>query len=187
MKKELVFIQENWIPIQNYENSYEISNLGNIRSLDRYLLRKDGRKYLKKGKYLNPGKNTKGYYQVRLEGGNIYRVHRLVALAFIPNPLNLPQVNHKNGIKTDNRAENLEWCTNSQNQLHAYNNGLQKDRSGENNSRAKLNNLLVVEIRDLYKSGHEINDICDKFSESRQTIRNVIFGKTWKHIEGILN
>ena len=71
------------------------------------------------GVILSAPLSDKGYPRVALAGSD-RKVHRLVAAAFIPNPEPLPQVNHKNGIKTDNRAENLEWCNNSQNQIHKY-------------------------------------------------------------------
>ena len=90
---------EIWRDIPGYMGVYKISNLGNVR---RY-----GRKHNLRCMERN------GYFVVHLSNGKAkwFYVHRLVALAFIPNPDALPQINHKNEIKTDNRAENLEWCT----------------------------------------------------------------------------
>lgn len=109
---------ELWKPVVDYEGLYEVSNLGRIRSLPRKGT---------KGGILRPGKVRKGYHQVSLTRGmrgNPQRVHRIVAQAWIPNPDNKPQVNHKNGIKSDNRVENLEWMTNLENMRHAIANGL---------------------------------------------------------------
>lgn len=89
---------------------YQVSNEGRVRSL-------------KRNKILTLKETTKGYLQVhlRVDGKDITpKVHRLVAMAFIDNPDNLPQINHINGIKTDNRVLNLEWCNNSQNLKHSY-------------------------------------------------------------------
>ena len=108
-----------WKKIEQLNNLYEVSDSGLIRKI-------------KTGKLLKPKLNHKGYERITiLIKGNryIFRVHRLVAQAFIPNPLNKPQVNHKNGIKTDNRVDNLEWVSNSENIKHAEHNGLvQKNR-----------------------------------------------------------
>lgn len=107
---------EIWKPVTGYEMIYEVSNLGRVRSLDRVVNGKNCRK-LRKGKILNPV-NARGYNRVCLYKNGVWKrflVHRLVAQAFIPNPNNLPVINHINEIKTDNRSENLEYCTQKQN------------------------------------------------------------------------
>lgn len=119
---------EEWRAVAGYEGLYEVSNLGRVRSLDRYI-RHNCRPYLIKGRIL---KNTKGeYYYVNLHDVNgtpkKHKVHRLVANAFIPNPENLPQINHKNEDKMDNRVENLEWITAQDNCNH----GTRNQRMGE--------------------------------------------------------
>ena len=106
-------MKEEWRDIEGYEGYYQVSNLGRVRSLDRVI---KNRSY--KGVVLNGIKNADGYYTVMLHGklgSKIHRVNRLVAQAFIPNPKQLPVVDHIDENKTNNRIDNLRWCTNQEN------------------------------------------------------------------------
>jgi len=119
-----IFMQtENWKPVNGYNGIYEVSNTGKIRSIDRVIPYKNGCNRPTKGtlSFLRLGSN--GYHSVGLWKENKekrFSVHRLVAESFIPNPDNKSQVNHKNGIKTDNDISNLEWVTKSENAIHYY-------------------------------------------------------------------
>lgn len=120
-------MKEIWKDIKDYEGLYQVSNCGNIRSMKRNII-------------LKPSINHKGYLQVVLYKNNISktkRIHRLVAENFILNLQNKPQINHIDGNKRNNNLNNLEWCTNSENQKHAFANKLQKDISGKNNPKAR--------------------------------------------------
>ena len=108
---------EVWRPVKGYEGLYEVSNLGNVRSVDRHVMY--GNHYhLLKGKPIKSFPNSRGYLRINLSKNNKvkqYPVHRLVANAFIPNPKNLPCIDHINTIRDDNRVENLRWCSQKEN------------------------------------------------------------------------
>lgn len=122
-------MEEIWKDIKGYENYYQVSNFGRVRSLDREVNAniKNNKKVIKKGKILKCAKDTDGYNTITLSIYNKKRnrkICRLVAETFIPNPNNLPQVNHIDGNKSNDNIENLEWVTASENIIHAVKTGL---------------------------------------------------------------
>ena len=106
-------MEEIWKAVEGYEDYYEVSNFGNVRSVDRVTNYTNGEKHLWKGRILKPAKCGNGYFSCVLWKNGQKKtvlIHRLVAEAFIHNQNNLPQVNHKDENKENNHVENLEWC-----------------------------------------------------------------------------
>ena len=116
-----------WKPIKGFEGLYEVSNQGQIKSCQRIIICKDGKKKHLKEKILNPAKGTYGRNQYTLcKNGIKYSVrgYRIVAETFLENPLNLPEVNHKDGNNLNDCVENLEWISQKDNEQHALSNNL---------------------------------------------------------------
>jgi len=162
--------EEIWKDVPGYEGLYQVSNLGRVKSL------KFG-----KERILKPGWNNSGYLFVVLciNGKNkISSVHRLVMLSFVRE--SGLHVNHKNGIKTDNRLKNLEYCTQFENMRHAIKTGLHNNR-GENNCSSKLTRACAERI----KYGHQgmkLKDIAKIYGVSDTQVCHIRSGKKWKHI-----
>lgn len=163
---------EMWVK-STVSNDYMVSNLGRIKSngfknyTQRILSQHIVRKYLQVSLQINKK-------QI------FYKSHRLIALAFIPNPFKKEQVNHKNGDKLDNRVENLEWVTLLENQQHRHLTKL-VDVRGENNNKAKLTNQQVVEI---FESTGSSLPISIKYNISRTVVHHIRNGMLWSSVTG---
>lgn len=162
--------KEIWKDVIGHEDKCQISNLGRIKYLS-WIQANPTRVYKER-----ITKNVGRPYCTASINNKAYTVHRLVAKAFIPNPLNKPEVNHINGIKTDNRAVNLEWATRSENARHAISTGLAQ--TGERSGSAKLTLKQVRIIRSLFGK-MRIHKIAEKFNVAKSTIEAIKHGKTW--------
>ncbi|MGK7951686.1 MAG: NUMOD4 domain-containing protein [Xenococcaceae cyanobacterium] len=176
---------ELWKDVPSYEGIYLVSNLGDVRSLDRETINSIGASRKQRGKKLTPFKNSTGYFYVTLSDGDRRsnrRVHSLVATAFLPNPYNKRTINHINGDKSDNRLCNLEWATDSENHTHAFKTGL-KELCGIAKRSRKLTNVHVLEIRKLIEQGELTQkQIGEMFNVCRTTISDIKLGKRFKDV-----
>lgn len=173
---------EEWRDIAGYEDMYQVSSLGNIRSVSRTIMRKDNRIYFCKGKVLAffTGTTTP-YLEVQLSKENCpskYLVHRVVAQAFLKNYSSILEVNHKNGNTYDNRVCNLEMVTHLENIHHAIKSGLTCQKGG-NSVRALLSNEQAEYVRMLVLCGAKQNKIAQRLGVSKQTINNIVHYKTY--------
>lgn len=171
-----------WKDINGYEGIYSVSETGLVKSCSRKQLFNDGKTYSFPERIKKSSINHRGYLRTQLTDANgnkkIYSVHRLVMDAFDPNgKFHGAEVNHKNGIKTDNRAENLEWVTKQGNEDHAKSFGLK--RKGENHGCAILNELSVVVIREAIAKDYPVKDISKYFGVSINTIYAIRSGRIW--------
>ncbi len=180
-------MQERWKPISAEFADYEISDLGRVRRIRNTRSREFY--YPKVGP--DPRYRVKRpYYYVNMYSETLkkfvgLRVHRLVALAFIPNPENKPEVNHAHGDKSDNRAIRLEWMTRSENKEHAFNVLYPLSRQGAKNNLAKLTDAAVLDIRTNCRMGCNVNRkaMAAKYQVSYDTIVSILKQGHWTHVE----
>lgn len=162
---------EVWMPVVGWETHYAVSNLGRV-------MRTSPGKRTRPGKILVTTPNSCGYPYVEI-GRKGYKVHALVAAAFIgPRPSGM-QINHKDGNKQNNRLENIEYCTQSENIRHSYRHGMHTPVGGEKHGQAKLTALDVARIRT--ESGSS-TALAKKYGVHRKTIMNVKTGGYWKSV-----
>ena len=161
-----------WKVIEGYEG-YEVSTSGLVRGVDRYVDLPNGKKRFVKAQPIKARINNCGYVAVTLSKNgktNTRFVHRLVALAYIPNPDGLPQVNHLSGNKQDNTVENLAWTDASGNALHAYQMGLNKNCGCNHNFAVAVIDTITGEIYCTEKA------FCDKYGINYNSGRNALNG-----------
>lgn len=179
--------QELWKPVQGYEGVYEISNHGRLKSLSRQLKNRFGL-YQSKERIIKAHVGVQGYVQYVLRvqyTGKSTTAHRLVALHFIPNPLNLPQVNHIDSDKINNHHTNLEWVTNAQNVQHCYDNVPSARKYGENAKHFKgcisvfnRDGVLVDRlcgVKDMADKGYDFRNVFACIYGTRKTHRGMTF------------
>ena len=172
---------EVWKDVVDYEGYYQVSNKGRVMSLSL----RNGRKVIKRNKILNQTLNTKGYLKTNFSVENkikTIRTHRIVGITFIPNLLNKPEINHINGIKTDNRVENLEWVTHQENCEHSYANSLNKRARKVNQIK---NGVIINTFRSQYEASKEIGVSQASISNCCNKIKgnDMIKGYKWQFAE----
>lgn len=172
-----------WRDVPGYEGLYQVSRCGRVRSLERQARGRYGTRTV-------PAKELAGtvtrrrrtVYLYKRGVGRPFLVYRLVGLAFIPNPLGLPEINHLDGDCSNDRADNLEWSTKRDNLLHAYRTGI-KNHAGEGNPRAVLTEADVTRAREIGRTNRTAGiDYAVNRGVARQTAYGAVTGRSWTHL-----
>lgn len=175
--------------IQGFEGLYSVTEDGRVWSHEKQTktpnggFRKDGGRWLTLSRVVKRTEHLRVY--LHKDGKTVgMLVHRAVAIAYIPNPQNLPHINHKDCDPTNNQVNNLEWCDPVMNGKHAFENGLTKPplQTGEKNSSAKLTEADVRQIRSLHKTGQTFSSIARIYNMNPSHIHAVATGKKWAHV-----
>lgn len=177
-------MQEIWKAIPGFEGLYEASSLGRIRSLDRLVIRADGRTRQQRGRVLKQTPMS-GYLMVSLSVSAVKTVdlvHRLVASAFCEKPDGCVVINHIDADKTNNVPANLEWTTSKQNTAHAVSLGLMNTPIGSRKGQAKLTEPDVEQIIRRLHAREMQKDIANDYGVAHPIIANINLGKAWRHV-----
>lgn len=182
---------EIWKKIKGFDD-YEVSNLGRIRSLDRFVKNGNGFRIVR-GKILKLFMDKDGYQTVSLHKKTKScnkKCHRLVAEAFLSNPQNNPQINHINCTKADNRASNLEWVTQSENMLHSYENGLMNEALNKKRKAVRCSNGMTFNSsyagaeylnKNIFKGTKKIHQIAGRIRRCAAGYQTIAYGFKWKY------
>jgi hypothetical protein len=176
-------IDEAWRTLPGF-SKYEFSSFGNVRSRDSI----DSMGRLKRGIVLKLQKSSNGYVILTLSSDNAkktFQIHRLIATAFVPNDSNLPCVNHINGNKQDNKVQNLQWCSYSENNQHAFDSKLKLPTKQDGRPGTKLSLSKARLIRELARCGSEAEALAERFKVCKQMVKDVIANKRWKEPNSI--
>jgi hypothetical protein len=173
---------EKWANVNRFEGIYMVSNLGNVKSLAR-IIDYGKIKALRPERILKHSVDSGGYKYCILSKGKVkktIKIHRIVAEAFIPNPLNKPCVNHMDGKKQNNNLNNLEWCTHKENVVHAYKNNLNSGIKGEKSHLSKLKLADIKKIRSIYnKGGISQLNLGILFNISQTQVSRIVNNTNW--------
>jgi len=176
--------KEEWRDINDYKGLYQVSSFGRVKSLDRIVYRNGSAKRIK-GKTRKLCKTIHGYLMVDLYingARKMISVHRIVLNAFKSTINKSLQVNHINCVRSDNRVINLEWCTKSQNEIHAHKNKNRKYPVGEKSGGSKLSHKDVCEILILSENGIARPVLSEMYSISIRQITSIRSGNSWSYI-----
>lgn len=168
---------EQWRDIKGYHGHYQVSSRGRVKSVERYIWMGAGWRIVRPRILTQGGRRYRLVVLSREGKTKTFKVHRLVAAAFIPNPMNCPQVNHMDGNKRNNEAINLEWVTHLENEEHARVSGLKA--SGERHGNAVLCRNDVKSIRRMLAKGQSVRQLALQYGVAWGTVQHIRDGLTW--------
>ena len=177
-------MREEWRDIKGHEGRYQVSNIGNVRSVDRTTIKSDGVVQRSKGKVLKKWLSSTGYWGVRIEKREHVIIHRAVAEAFLPKKEGCNVVNHKNGVRTDNRVTNLEWTTFSGNTLH----GVYTTKNIKSQLLHPMRKVVCIETGKIYDSmalaAREVGGQVQNIYHVCKGTFPTAYGYHWRYVDG---